>query len=347
MKSLNKPYIIAIAQRDEKDGIAKVIADELTELGYHPVHFQIGSPVPEKASVIFSFGPYGRFLTVPLQLAGMPPSLKPIFVHWNTEGIPEPRIPWNIMSTISAWCSWLGRVQGSRNGTANPPGTERLLSLTESRLSRFRYVGDYYYAHNQGWLDIFADTSDVYANFHSRHGLPTVFAPWGATLRWYEDLGLERDIDVLWMGIRGTKRRSQLLDRVRKAVEDHGVRMHVADGNENPFIFNYERICYLNRSKITLNITRTWYDDNFSRIALAASNRSLIVSEQLLPHCPGFKAGKHYVSAAVESLAESILYYLENEKERLHIVDNAYRLVTKELTLRESMKRIMDAVNQI
>ena len=344
---LNKPYVVAIIQHNERDGIADVVADELNALGYQAVHFHFGSSIPENAEVVFSFGPYGRFLTVPRLLAAMPSDLKPIFVHWNTEGIPDPRTPWKIMSSISRLRSWMGRVQESRNGSAIFPGTVKLFSLLETRMLRYRYVGDYYFAYRLGWLNILADTSDIYADFHRRHGLPTVVAHWGATPRWYADLGLDRDIDVLWMGIRGTRRRSQLLDRVRRELEAHGVRMHVADGKEHPFIYDDERTCYLNRSKITLNITRTWYDDNFSRITMAASNRSLTVSEPVLPHCPGFKAGKHYVSAPVESIAETILYYLEHEKERLDIIDNAYYLVTNELAFRGSIQKIMDAVDKI
>ena len=149
------------------------------------------------------------------------------------------------------------------------------------------------------------------------------------------------------MGTRGTKRRSVILDRVRSQLEANGVRMHVADGKENPFIFGDDRIYYLNRSKITLNITRTWYDDNFSRIALAAPNRSLVVSEMILPHCPSFLPAIHYVSVPVENLAKTILYYLDHEEERLRIVDNAYHLVTTKLLFRESIKSIMDAVNQV
>ena len=212
---------------------------------------------------------------------------------------------------------------------------------------RFRYLGDYYYAHRRGWLDIFADTAEIYAEIHRQHGLPTIVAHWRATSQWYKDLGLDRDIDVLWMGTRGTKRRSVILDRVRSQLEVKGVRMHVADGKVNPFIFGDDRIYYLNRSKITLNITRTWYDDNFSRMALAAPNRSLIVSEKLLPHCRSFIAGTHYVSVQAETLAKTILYYLDHEEERSRIVDNAYHFVTTKLIFRESIKSIMDAVNQL
>lgn len=347
ISSLDRPGIVAIPCWNERDGITEVIGDELSALGYHPVQFQIDSAIPEKAEVVFSFGPYGKFLTIPRQLAKLPPKQKPIFVHWNTEGIPDPRIPWILMSSVSGWRSWLGRIQDSRNGSARIRGIERLFSLIESRMSRFRYLGDYYYALRRGWLDVFADTSQIYADIHRQHGLPTIVAHWGATPRWYKDLGLERDIDVLWMGTRGTKRRSLLLNRVQSELETYGVRMHLADGKENPFIFGAERIDYLNRSKITLNITRTWYDDNFSRIALAAPNRSLIISESVLPHCPSFIAGTHYVSVPVDSLAKTILFYLDHEEERLRIVDNAYHLVTTKLVFRESIKSIMDAVNQV
>ncbi|MGD8752347.1 MAG: hypothetical protein PVG14_13030, partial [Anaerolineales bacterium] len=240
----DEPYHVAIAQRIEGNGIAEVIADELIALGHYPTHFQIGSPIPENADIVFSFGPYGRFLTVPRQLDRMPPGQRPVFTHWNTEGIPDPKIPWQIMSWLSGWRSWLGRVQEARNGSVIIPGTERLFSLLESRMLRYRYVGDYYFAHHRGWMDVFADSSEIYADFHRRHGLPTIVVPWGATPRWYEDLKLERDIDVLWMGKRGTRRRSQILDGMREELEAHGVRMHVADGVENPFIFDEERIRY-------------------------------------------------------------------------------------------------------
>jgi hypothetical protein len=343
----DKPYNVAIAQRVEGDGIAEVIADELITLGYHPTHFQIGSPVPEIADIVFSFGPYGRFLTVPRQLARMPDEQRPIFIHWNTEGIPDPKIPWHVMNLVARWRSWLGRIRDSQNGSSLLPGTMRLFSLLESRMIRFRYIGDYYYAHQQGWMDIFADSSEIYAKFHRRHGLPTIVVPWGATPRWYENLRLERDIDVLWMGKQGTRRRSQILNRVREELDAHGVRMHMADGKENPFIFDEERTRYLNRSKITLNITRTWYDDNFSRFAMAAPNRSLIISESVLPHCPSFRAGVHFVSSPAKSLAETILYYLRHESERLHIVENAYRLVTNELTFQASIETVMESAQQL
>jgi spore maturation protein CgeB len=71
----------------------------------------------------------------------------------------------------------------------------------------------------------------------------------------------------------------------------------------------------------------------------------LIISEPLLPHCPQYKSGTHYVSASIDKLAETIMYYLRQEDERLRIVENAYQLVTTELTFRNSIQAIMDAVH--
>lgn len=342
-----KPHIVAIPYQNEINGISEVISDELSVLGYQPLYFNVGSLIPEETEVVFSYGPYVKFLTIPRQLAKIPVQKKPVFVHWNTEGIPDLRIPWKLMSSVSEWCSWLGRAQDDDSSLAGIAVSHGLYSLLEHRTARFRYLGDYYYALRQGWLDVFADSSEIYAGIHRQHGLPTIVAPWGGTPRWFKDLGLERDIDVLWMGTRGTRRRSLILDRVRGKLESHGVKMHFADGEENPFIFGDERIHYLNRAKITLNITRTWYDDNFSRFALATPNRSLIVSEPVLPHCSSFVAGTHYVSAPIEKLAETILIYLNHEEERLRIVENAYHLVTSKILFRESIKLIMDAVDKV
>ena len=53
------------------------------------------------------------------------------------------------------------------------------------------------------------------------------------------------------------------------------------------------------------------------------------------------------MSVPVEKLAKTILHYLDYKEERLRIIENAYRLVTTKLVFRESIKSIMDAVNQL
>lgn len=338
--------IIIVEWFSENDGLADVIEDELIALGHSTQIIRYDQKIPKAAQVVFTFGPYGKYLQVVSQLASIPESQRPTSVHWNTEGLPDLRLPWFIVENLGAGRSWVDRLLNSYNSTIGNLASI-LAAPLENRILRFRYVGDYYYAYHKGLLHVYADSSEIFSQIHNKHGLPTVTAPWGATNRWFDDLGLERDIDVLWMGQRGSRRRSRLLDRVREELRACGVEVYMADNQERPFIYSKKRTEILNRAKITLNLTRTWFDDNFSRFAMACPNRSLVVSEPLLSHCSNYKAGFHYISAPVDELATTILNYLKQDDERLQITENAYQLVTSELTFRNSIKTIIQTVDRV
>ena len=328
---------VALVNWEDEDGIAVAIADELEALDYTVVPLNYHDEIPASVGFVFSYGPYGEFLGLPRRLASIPYSRRPIFIHWNTEGLPDLRIPAHIMRALGRMRTWLDSWGGSvfdRDWLAH-------------RMLRFRYLGDYYLAHSSGWLDVFADSSAVYGQWHQKQGIPAIYAPWGATSRWYKNLHLERDIDVLWMGNRESRRRDRMLNQLQQELAPRGVSFYLADNIANPFIFDDERIRYLNRAKITLNLTRTWYDDNFSRFALAAPNRSLIVSEPMLPHCPEYVAGTHYVSTPFEQMADTIVHYLDNPAEREKIVENAYDLVTNRLRFGDSINKIMTAAESL
>jgi hypothetical protein len=168
------------------------------------------------------------------------------------------------------------------------------------------------------------------------------FVPWGTPPAWHADLKLERDIDVLWMGKRRGGRRSDLIDRVRSELARHGVNMYVADGVEHPFIFDDERTQLLNRTKLVLNIKTRWYNSAFTfRFHTVAGNRALVVSEPFLTHVSRIRAGEHYAVAPPDQLTEKLLYLLTHEDERRLMAENAYRLVTTEMTLGESVRKLM------
>lgn len=337
---------VAVIRWPNIDEICVAIANELSILGYQPRIFYHNTPPPSDADIVFTFAPYGNLLHIRSLLSGRSTTCLPTWVHWNTEGIPDPRIPWCAMKFVAYWRSWVGRLLEPDYHWENRLVRMPFLWVVNRRMMRFKYLGDYRFAHRQGWLNVLADSSAIYARFRTEHGLPTIYAPWGSVPHWSNDLRYERDIDVLWMGVRGTRRRSYWIDAIRQKLAKHGVRMYVADNIENPFIFGAERIALLNRAKITLNIARTWYDDNFSRFAMAAPNRSLIVSEKLLPHCPSVQSGTHYASAPIDVVADTILYYLEHATEREQLIENAYQLVTTTLTFGNTIKTIMQATNQ-
>lgn len=339
-------YRVAIPEWAEDDGIAKMIAFELELMGYQPVLFYFDRNIPDHVDYLLTFGPYDTILPIWEKNASASNHRRPVTIHWNTEGMPDLRIPSRLVGALGAVRSKIGRMRYSGSSLDRFLYSVGHLSRIDQSYKRYRYHGDYEYALRKGWLHVLSDTSYIYSQIRSDAGIPTLYAPWGASQRWYEDLRLERDLDVLWMGKRGSQRRGHILENVFKELKSRGLNVYIGDNEIDPFIFGSERTRFLNRAKITLNVTRTWYDDNFSRFTMACSNRSLIVSESLLPHCPEFKENVHYVSAKIEDLADTVVYFLEHEEERQRIVENAYNLMLTDLKFENSLRRMFTAAEQ-
>jgi hypothetical protein len=339
---------VAVVQWSAVDEIAPAICSSLVGLGYEPVIFHFDAAIPRDVGIVFSFAPYGRFAPICHQLQKMNARQRPFLIHWNTENPPDLRLPWLLMYPLAYLRAWIDRLQDDQHAFAQSLAHTRIMTSVNRRMHKFRYLGEYHYAYRQGVLNLLVESSVVYAHLHQQHGLPTLCVPWGSINGWYADLGLVRDIEVLWIGNRRSARRSHNIDRIRQELKQRGVRMHVVDDVENPFVFGEERLHLLNRSTITLNLLPTWYDHAFPyRFHLAAPNRSLVVSEPIPPHSPRYQAGVHFVSAAVENLTSSICTYLDDETQRRQIVDEAFRLTTQEMTFGNSIKTIMDECDRL
>jgi spore maturation protein CgeB len=156
-------------------------------------------------------------------------------------------------------------------------------------------------------------------------------------------LDVERDIDVLWMGKRRTRRRSRNIDRIRRELAQHRIKMHVVDGEENPLVYGKERTRLINRSKITLHVMNNWYDNSFHmRFHMVAGNGSMVVGEHIPAHYREYVPGVHYASSKLKNVAEVIRYYLGHEAERREIAENAYELVTTQMTMANSLREILN-----
>ncbi len=331
---------VALIKWAPADGISEAIGLELTGLGYDVRPFAHDQPVPAAATVV-TFAPHGRWWPVALQVGRMPAGQRPALIHWGTEGFPDPRLPWPVLAGLGRARSWLDAFHDGRAWQRRLARRPPLTTINHG-LFRFRYVGDNLRALHRNWLTALADVSEWYARLYQQHGYPAQFVPWGTASSWHADLKLERDIDVLWMGKRRNGRRSDLIDRVRRELEPHGVNMYVADGVERPFIFGQERTRLLNRTKLTLNVRTRWFNSGFTfRFHTVAGNGCVVVSEPFMTHVSRYQAGEHYASAQPAQLAEKILYLLAHEDERRAIADRAYQLVTTEMTLRESVRQLM------
>jgi hypothetical protein len=266
----------------------------------------------------------------------------------HAEQLPDPRLP-----------EWLRRAAGIARSrverfayTKNKQGQWRLspyLRWLTTRFTRFRYYGDLYWLCRNDILSTLAIASAWTSVRLRERGFDVITVPaFGFPLipEWGANLGLTRDIAVLWLGKVGSKRRARLLQRVRTHLRQRGIEMMVIDGVENPYVFGKSRTILLNRTKVVLNLLREPWDENAGRYYLAGLNRALIVTEPTLPHHPAFVPGVHLVEASVEHMADTICYYLTHEDERERIVEQAYQLVTTDMAIENTVGAILAAIKQ-
>ncbi|HUF37480.1 MAG TPA: glycosyltransferase [Anaerolineales bacterium] len=338
-------YKIALYHWTTDGSIGESIAHELRSSGHQVRSLLVHDPIPTDMEIVFTFAPYGRWLHVPRQLSQIPAGRRPFLIHWNTEGLPPSNMPQAFQKTVGLLRSRFDETVQALTANAGLPGARTLDGFFKHRMLRYRYIGDYLQAQRLGIPFLLADISDLYARRFAKMGIECVNVPFGSSSRWHADLDLPRDIDVLWIGSHGSWRRTRLLDRIREALDERGIRFHIIDGRAAPFVHGYERTALLNRTKIVLNLMRTPYDDNTLRHVIAMPNRALVVSEPMLRHNPYLLPGVHYVEAPVDALPDTIRYYLENDDRREELTGAAHRLTTGELTMAEMIRRILSAVN--
>ncbi|MCB9102618.1 MAG: glycosyltransferase family 1 protein [Anaerolineales bacterium] len=342
------PLRVAVVQWTPKpDEVAQAISEELHHLNYEPTFFRFDQKIPADQDAIFTYAPWGRVQQFTHQLQRIPAAQRPAWAHWNFESPPDIRLPKRLSLTLGQFRSAVDRLNDVESDRLSALQQHKLVQSFNHRLAKFRYVGDYWYARQQEALSVYAEISQVYADFYNALGLKTIYAPWGVMRGNYADLGLERDIDVLWIGTRRTRYRSRNLDRIRSELAEHGVEIYVVDGVERKPVFGEARTELINRAKITLSLLPTWYDAALVyRFPLVAANKTLVVSDNSLAHNPLYINHRHYAAAPVDKLAETILYYLAHDQEREAIAENGYKLVTEELKLGRGVAVIMEAVEQ-
>ena len=333
---------VALVEWTNEDEIAKSILHELKHIGYQVIRCHPGGELPLDADFIFTYAPYGRWRHIPEMLAQQPVGRRPLLVHWNTEGLPNPRVPLMLQKSLSlirsGQDSWLSRRVAER-----PSLFMKLLqACTAGRILRFRYLGDYLYLAHANIPFLLVDISALYQKRLDDLGVPAVQMPFGSSELWFEALKLKRDIDVLWMGSRATIRRSYHLTRIQNRLARQNIRLKVVDDKAEPFVFGQERIKLLNRTKIVLNLARTAYDDNTLRLFLAMPNKALVISEPLFAHGSGLVPGEHYVEAPLGQIPETVRHYLNHAAERRAIVARAYAKTTHELSMRRTVGAIME-----
>jgi hypothetical protein len=97
----------------------------------------------------------------------------------------------------------------------------------------------------------------------------------------------------------------------------------------------------LNRTKILLNISRHPGLQNDVRLILGMATGALVISEPIYLPDP-YVPGKHYVEAPLDELAATLQRYLADEQARREITAAGHAFVTQELTMRNSLARLLE-----
>ena len=177
--------------------------------------------------------------------------------------------------------------------------------------------------------------------FLSEEGIPAHHVPLGYTPEDGRDLRLARDIDVLFLGDPMTAHRQSQLAKLKGA----GIDVNVCGGWDDPAYWGENRTRLLNRVKIFLVIPRHAGEFGGWRMAIGMANKTLVLSEPLYRPDP-FVAGKHFVSVPAEQMPAAIRYYLAHEDERLRIAEESHRFVREEVSLRDSVSRLISLMER-
>lgn len=342
----DKPEITVLYWYDSVDDVAYTLANSLRTLGYRPLlqHYAATDPL-DRSRFLFTYAPWGRIQKVRARLEAVVAHKRPFWIHWSTEDCPDIRLPGTVTMPVGHTLALLDRLE-DRNGHTARLAQVPFVQWINQRFHKFRYVGAYADALRSGLMGMLVEYSKVYADYYQSIGLPVEYARWGliseCTPIDEAALPRERDIDVLWIGTRRTRRRSRLLDRVTGELSARGRNVYVVDGVNHPPVYHQERAALLRRAKVTLNLLPTWDDSALAyRWPLVAAHRSLLVTEESLPHAPEYRPGEHYVSAGAEDLVTMVCHYLDHPHEREPIVERAYEAVTRGHGILDSVRQIM------
>lgn len=305
----------------EDDGLSVNATRYLETLGYRVTRFLYTQRLPGDLDIITINGPFNSLAPLCNQLQALPLEERPAVVLTHTEQFPDFNLPEWLRRGAGRLRSAAERYGYVLNGAGWEPRVGFLPLLSKGH--RFRYYGDLFWMQKAGILSSLIVHSEWTADLLRERGFDVLVPPlMGLSADWGQDLGLERDIPVLWLGKIGSDRRRRLLEQLRADLQARGLDLYMVDGEERPYVFGEERTHLLNRAKVMVNVLREPWDDNSMRYFLAAANGCLIVTEPTLPHTR-LVPGKHLVEAPIPEMADVIVSLLENAPARNRIVKEA------------------------
>ena len=191
----------------------------------------------------------------------------------------------------------------------------------------------------RGTIDYSFTSSVAREKFFNSRGMPVRFVPIGYHPQLGGLLNLPRNIDVLFLGRINNTRRKVLIKNIARHLKQHSISFTIVDE-----AYDNARKELLNKAKIILDIPRVPWEPGGIRFLMAMSCGALVVSLNVRYTAP-YEPGVHFVSCSEQNIIDSIRHYLSNPVQRQIIVDNAFELVTKNITATNMMAKVMEACN--
>jgi len=153
------------------------------------------------------------------------------------------------------------------------------------------------------------------------------------------DVGCDRDIDVLFLGVLGssTPGRGERLARLERELRASGISLLTQAGA----CFGQERARLLNRAKVLVNVRTISWHPELLRFVLAGANGVLVITEEPSRDCDPMTSGVHFLSAERDDLAAATLRALEDVRERTTIVGQMKELLAHDLTMTNFAMRLV------
>lgn len=314
--------ILCVRPIPVRKGKRYVVTSILEEKGYNVAQVLDGPLNLEANSIVWMLGNANWYPVIRRQLAAMPKGERPFVVLWHNEPLPPPRasgLPWPRLH-LREIAKILLRHPGATDVYTNYFQLRCLV--------------------RKGFPDLLVVSTQGRREFLAERGITAHWVPLG----YYPpehgyDMGLVRDIDVLFLGALNIPRRKRLIKRLRR----RGVKLEAMGSWSDPAYWGENRTRLLNRTRIFLNLQRFPGEFSGVRLALGLANKTLIISEPMYNPAP-YVPGRHYISATIEEMPEIITYYLTHDQEREHIVNEGHRFVTQEMTMARSVSRILELI---
>lgn len=299
-----------------------IVTSLLRDAGYRVTQVPNQRLDIKKADIIWILENANWFPAVCRQLQTIPRGELPITLIWHSEPFPPPRSAGLPLPNLD-----LREIVKILLGDWMPTDVY-------SNYFRLRALTD------EGIPDLLVVSSPGRQRFLAEQGLASTFVPLGYhPSEEGDDMGLARDIDVLFLGALNLPRRKKLFRKLRQ----RGTNLMTLGSWSDPNVWGQGRIRLLNRTKIFLNLQRYPGDLSDSRLILGMANRALVISEPIYE--PGsFIPGKHFISATPDEMPEVIEYYLHHEDERKSFTTAGYEMITRELTMERSISSILELI---